>query len=102
MFSLVVLCLVLATGTAAFQIREAVVLGDRRALWRRSARAAPLLILTCSAMWLLIRDPGLASTWPPSGFGPSWECANYGKGGTTVCFKGDPPKDQRNTTPSQN
>ena len=89
MFSMVVFCLVLATGIVAFRIREALVLGDRRALWIRSAYCLPLAVVTCAAFWLLIRDPRIASYLAPSGFDLGWKCEIYGKGSAQVCFKGD-------------
>jgi hypothetical protein len=92
----------LATGAIAFQVREALELGNRRALWLRSAVGVPLVIVTCAALWLFIRDANVASHLPPSGFDPSWQCANYGRTNTDVCFKNKIQINQGETTPKRN
>lgn len=98
-FPMLLVFLLLATGVAAFRLRQAITIGNRRVVWVSSAVGLPMLLLTFAAMWLLIRYPTLASRLPASGFSAEWQCATYDKG-SKVCFKNDSPKADAGHLPS--
>jgi hypothetical protein len=87
MLVMLTLALMVLTVGAAMQAREAFVAGNFRRVRFWSAISLPFLILTISAVWLLMQEPKLLWWVPPTGFGIDWQCQDNVPPSVRVCFK---------------